>query len=92
MSQPATEPVVRPDIDTAAEIIRPHDLYSRPVGGKSDLKGVRNLSSVFCKFDHDLLVQPDIHGSRIVCVAGIVQFFCKLLARRETAVEFEKLQ
>src|SRR5215468_11164590 len=47
------------DIGTAAEIISPHGSYSRPVGSISDPKGIRNLSSVFRKLDHDLLVQPD---------------------------------
>src|SRR5262249_41484457 len=57
----------------------------------SDPKGGRDLSSGFRNFHHDLLVQPDVDCSSIVFVAGVVQFFCKLLARRETAVELEKL-
>src|ERR1700746_1457236 len=44
------------------------------LGEKLNLEGVRNLSSVFRKFDHHLLVQPDIQRGRIVWVSGIVQF------------------
>lgn len=37
-------------------------------------------------------MQPNIHHSRVVCISGVAQFFCKLLARRETAIDVEQLQ
>src|SRR5262249_3539013 len=65
-------------------------VHTRDLSLKLDLKGVRNLSSVFRKLDHDLLVQPDIHRRRIICCPGMVQFFGSFFARRVTVVEFEK--
>ena len=41
---------------------------------------VKNLSAVLCELDHYLLVQPDIHGSRVFHIAGVVQFLCQLFA------------
>jgi hypothetical protein len=39
-------------------------------GRRLDLKGVGNFASVFRKLNHDLLMEPNIHGSRIFGASG----------------------
>src|SRR5205085_8933135 len=43
------------------------------------------------KLGHHLLVQPDVHAGGIVGVAGVAELLGKLLARRETGVDVERL-
>jgi hypothetical protein len=54
-----------------------------------NLERVRDLSAVLGEFDHHLLLQPDIHPSRVVHIASVIQFLCKFLARRQAAIQFE---
>jgi uncharacterized membrane protein YeaQ/YmgE (transglycosylase-associated protein family) len=53
------------------------------------LEVVRHVAAILREFSHDLLVQPDVHGCRIVRVAGIMQFLSQLLARGQAAVQVE---
>ena len=53
------------------------------------LERVRNLPAVLRELDHYLLVQPDIHVSRVCRVAGVVQFLCQLFASRQAAIEIK---
>jgi hypothetical protein len=39
----------------------------------------RQLAAVGGKLDHDLLVQPDVHGGGIIAVAGVTELLRKLL-------------
>jgi len=50
-----------------------------------------HFAAVFGEFDHDLLVQPNVHRRRIFRAPGVVELGGKLLARGEAAVELEKL-
>src|ERR1700716_695806 len=59
--------------------------------GKSVLDLRRQLAAVGGKLDHDLLVQPDVHGGGIIAVAGVAEFLRKLLARGEAGIDIERL-
>src|SRR6516165_8623433 len=50
-----------------------------------------NLSAIFRELDHYLLMQPDVHRSRVLGVARVVQLFRQLLARGKAAVQIEQL-
>src|SRR6516162_5391754 len=51
----------------------------------------RDFAAILRELNHDLFVQPDVHGRTVFGVAGIVQFFCQLLSRTEATIEFEQL-
>lgn len=51
---------------------------------------LRNFAAIFGKFSQHFLVQPHIHGGRIVGVAGVMQFSRELFARSETAVHADE--
>ena len=51
----------------------------------------RNFAAVLRQLLYHFLVQPDVHRSRIILVAAIVQFGGKLLPRRQAAVHPDKL-
>jgi hypothetical protein len=53
------------------------------------LERVRNLPAVLSELDHYLLVQPDIHGSRVFRIGGVVQFLCQLFASRQADIEIK---
>ncbi len=46
-----------------------------------------HFATILSELLHHLLVAPDVHGSRIVYVAGIMQFLCELLPCRKAAVQ-----
>ena len=48
---------------------------------RSDLEISRELAPIRCELGQDLLMKPNVHGRRIVCVTSVMKFFCKLLAR-----------
>jgi hypothetical protein len=56
------------------------------------LEVVGHLTAILAGLLDDLLVQPDVHGGRVLLVAGVVQLVGKLLAGLQTAVGIEPLQ
>ena len=52
---------------------------------------VGHFAAVLRKLHHDLLVEPNIHGRRIVLVAGKMKLPGKLFARRKAGIEIEQL-
>jgi hypothetical protein len=58
----------------------------------SVLEVVGHLTAILAGLLDDLLVQPDVHGGRVLLVARVVQLVGKLLADLQTAVEIEQLQ
>jgi hypothetical protein len=59
--------------------------------GSSGLDIAGQFTAIGCKLPHDLLMQPDIHGGRVIRVASVFQFAGELLASRQAAVETESL-
>src|ERR1700681_26058 len=59
--------------------------------GRSVLDLRRQLAAVGGKLDHDLLLQPDVHGGGIIAVAGVAELLRELLARGEAGIDIERL-
>ena len=64
-------------------------LWIRMASSGLDVAG--QFTAIGCKLPHDLLMQPDIHGGRVIRVASVFQFAGELLASRQAAVETESL-
>jgi len=60
--------------------------------GSSSFNVSRQFAAMSGEFGHNLLVQPDIHGRRVIGVAGVIQLFRKLFSRGQAAVEFQGFQ
>ena len=63
-----------------------------PLAPRSVPEVCRHLAAIGCELVHDLLMQPYIHGRRIACVTGVVEFGSKLLSSADGAVKVEELQ
>jgi hypothetical protein len=55
------------------------------------LETVRHHAAALSKFDHDLLVEPDVHFRRAIEFALVSEFLRQLLAGAKAAVQLEQL-